>query len=169
MQWRDLFALAGCLAMVYWLGKSVFFSKRPTEVPLRGKLSAARNWLDDNGYQIVRVRDRVEFAAFYGDKEYKKSFIADFVVRKGAKYYAVKLASARDTGVSGAKLREQWFPVYVVFGVQGILRIDVDEERVQVIDFSWKTPGHLRRRAMMQRLGWFLLGVLVAMAWLHGG
>jgi hypothetical protein len=169
MQWRDLFTMLLCIGIVYWLGKSLFMGrKRGGETPLRGKLSTARDWLEENGYQIVRVRERGEWIGYYGDKSFKKSLIADFVVRKGPKYYAVKLLQSRDQGVNGVKMRDQWFPLYVAFGVHGILHIDVDEERVQVIDFEWKSPQYVRWKTVVNRSLWFLLGVLVAMAWLHG-
>lgn len=169
MGWRDVFALLMCAGIVYWLVKSIFSQLRHrSETPLRGKLSAARDWLEANGYRIIRVRERGEWVGYYGDKAFKKSLIADFVVRKGAKSYAVKLVQSRDQGVNGVKLRDLWFPLYTAFHVQGILHLDVDQERVHVIDFEIKRPSYVLWRTVFNRMLWFLAGAVVALAWFHG-
>jgi len=169
MQWRDAIAVLVGAGFLWLVGKSLFMeSKRRSEIPLRGKFAAASEWLEENGYHIIRVRQRGEWIGYYGERAYKKSLIADFIVRQGARYYAVKLVSSRDRGVTGVKLRDQWFPVYVAFGVEGILHVDVESEKVHVVDFDVKSPRYVVWRKAVNRGLWFLSGAIVTLAWLHG-
>jgi len=170
MQWRDGLAIVIGSIFVLWVSKSILLHVRQGahETPLRGKLSAARDWLEENGYTIVRVRDRVEWVGYYDEKEYKKQFIADFIVRQGPKYYAVKVQNSRDKGVSGQKLRDNWYPLFVNFAVHGVLHLDVDAERAHVIDFDIHRPSYVRWRIFINRSLWFAAGMVVALAWLHG-
>jgi hypothetical protein len=166
---RDALVVLLCAGIVLWFVRSIFSQWRNrSETPLRGKLSAAREWLEANGYRVLRVRERGEWIGYYGDKEFKRSLIADFIVRKGAKYYAVKLVQSRERGVNGAKLRDLWFPLYTAFQVQGILHVDVDQERVQVIDFEIKYPSYVLWRTVVNRSLWFLAGAVLALVWFHG-
>lgn len=169
MGWQDFIAMLFGAIVVYWLVKSMFaqWFRQPT-VPLRGKLSAARDWLEENGYHIIRVRERGEWIGYYGERAFKKTLIADFIVRQGAKHYAVKLVGSRDQGVNGVKLRDQWFPLFAAFRVDSILHIDVDKEKIQVIDFDLKQPSYVLWRTALNRGLWFAAGAIVALAWFHG-
>ncbi|MCL6594107.1 MAG: hypothetical protein K6T31_09040, partial [Alicyclobacillus sp.] len=100
-------------------------------------------------------------------RRFVRPLVADFIVRQGARYYAVRLARPRDPLVSGVKLRDEWYPLYVALGVHGILHVDVEEEQVQVVDFEVRQPSYLAWRRMVNRSLWFLGGALAALAWLH--
>lgn len=140
-----------------------------SKVPLRGRLHAAREWMQENGYHVVRVRQRSEWVGYYDSREFRKQYIADFIARKGAKYYAVKVLSSREKGLNGLKMRDQWFPLYMGFRVDGILHLDVDNERVHEVDFELKSPAFVIWRKIINRSLWFLAGMIVALAWFHGG
>jgi hypothetical protein len=169
MQWRDVVALIVCGVIVWFVARSMFSQWRSgSQVQLRGKMSSAREWLEANGYQIIRIRERCEWNGYYDEREFSKPLIADFVVRQGARLYAVKVLNARDQGINGAKLRDQWYPLYVAYGVHGVLHVDVDTERVHVVDFAVKSPPYVRWRRAANRSIWLLSGAVLALAWFHG-
>lgn len=169
MQLRDVFALMIGLGILLLVTRSIIgqWRGRHTGTPLRGKHKAAHEWLEANGYQILRVRERGEWTGYYGARQFQKHLIADFIVRQGGKTYVVKLANARENGVNGAKLRDTWFPMYVVFGVKGILHVDVENEQAQLVDFDVKSPAYVVWSKIINRSLWLLSGMLIALVWLH--
>ncbi|MDQ0188372.1 hypothetical protein JI721_15635 [Alicyclobacillus cycloheptanicus] len=169
MQLREAFALMIGLGVLLLVARSIInqWRGRGAGTPLRGKFKAAQEWLEANGYHILRVRDRGEWTGYYGTRAFHKHLIADFIVRQGGKTYVVKLASAREKGMNGAKLRDTWYPMYVVFGVKGILHVDVENEQVQVVDFEVKPPPHVVWSKVINRALWLLSGMLIALVWMH--
>ncbi|RIV22994.1 hypothetical protein D2Q93_08500 [Alicyclobacillaceae bacterium I2511] len=169
MDWRDGGALLLAVGLLWILFRSLFWHRRGNQqVPLKGKFKATREWLDGNGYQVLRVRERAEWAGYYDDRQFQKTLIADFIVRQGTHSYVVKIASERDKGINGVKLRDQWYPLVIAFGVHGVLHIDVDGERVHVIDFELKQPGYARRKRWIQHGTWLVMGILLAFVLSHG-
>lgn len=169
MQWPEAFALVVCVGLVWFVFRSMLSQWRNHSTPpLRGKMSTAREWLEENGYQVVRIRERCQWSGYYDEREFSKQLIADFVVRQGAKLYAVKVMNARDQAINGLKLRDQWYPLYIAYGVHGVLHMDVDAERVHMVDFSVKSPPYVRWRRVVNRSVWLLSGAVLALAWIHG-
>lgn len=169
MQLHVLFALLIGVGVLLLVGHSIVSQWRTADkgVPLRGKYRAAMEWLEANGYRVIRTRERSTWVGYYGERQFQKQLIADFVVRQGAKTYAVKLASAREKGISGAKLRDSWFPLFVLYGVQGILHVDVEHEVVQIVDFDMKPPSRVVWARVINRSLWLLAGALLTLVVLH--
>ncbi|MCL6453210.1 MAG: hypothetical protein K6T78_06210 [Alicyclobacillus sp.] len=169
MQWQDAIAvLIGC-ALVFLVARSMFSQwGGGKETPIRGKLRAASEWLEENDYRILRVRQRAEWTGYYDARAFRKQLIADFIVRKGARTYAVKVMNAREQEVSGQRMRDQWQPLVEAFHVNGVLHIDLDREQVHEIDFSIQSPRYVVWQKLANRALWMLLGALAALLWLHG-
>jgi hypothetical protein len=166
---RDVFALVIAALLVYIVMKSMFRQwGGEKQTPLRGKFRAAMDWLEENGYQVLRVRERAIWTGYYDSRQFERQLIADFIVRKGAKTYVVKLTSTRDKGVNGLKLRGDWQPLVTAFNVNGALQVDVENEQVHSIDFTLKSPSYVLWRRVLNRSLWFCAGVLAAVVWLHG-
>lgn len=166
MQWRDAFAILLGVLLVVMVIRSMFNQWGGNkDTPIRGRLKAASEWLEENGYQIQRVRQKAEWAGYYDAREYKKQMIADFIVRKGARTYVVKVMSARDQGMNGHKLRADYVPLIEAFGVQGVLQIDMEKEDVHEIDSSLKSPSFVLWRRVLNRALWMLGGALLALMW----
>lgn len=169
MQIRDVFALVIAALLVWLVMKSMFKQwGKDKQTPLRGKFRTAMEWLEENGYQILRIRQRATWTGYYDNRQFERQLIADFIVRKGARTYVVKLANTRDKGMNGIKLRGEWQPLVAAFHVHGALQIDIDNELVHNIDFTTKSPGYVTWRKALNRLLWFLTGALTAIVWLHG-
>ncbi|QQE76964.1 hypothetical protein [Alicyclobacillus sp. SO9] len=169
MGWQQAAAILIGAAFVLLVLKSMFGQWRQSDnkTPLRGRFSTAKEWLEENGYKILKIRQRSEWVGYYDSREFRKQYIADFVVKKGAKSYAVKLQSARDKGLSGQKVRDMWYPLFTAFQVDGILHLDVDNDKVHLIDFQLKSPGFVRWRTFVNRSLWFLSGMIAALALFH--
>jgi hypothetical protein len=169
MQWRDGIALIVCGGLIWFIARSMLTQwKSRGSTPLRGKMNKAREWLEENGYQVIRIRERCEWTGYYDEREFSKTLTADFIVRRAARLYAVKVVNARDHGINGLKLRDQWYPLYIAYGVHGILHVDVDTDRVHVVDFALKSPPYVHWRRVANRGTWLLSGALLALAWFHG-
>lgn len=169
MEWKDFGAIFVGVVFLYIVIRSITQHYRSSEAtPLRGKHRAAQEWLEENGYKVIRVRERGSWEGYYDRRAFEKQLIADFVVRQGGKYYAVKVMNSRDKQVSGQKLRDQWFPLFVAFGVDGVLHIDVDSEQVHTVDFSLRTPSYARWRRLTNRGLWLLSGIFIALAFFRG-
>ncbi|MCF8563606.1 hypothetical protein LLE49_02490 [Alicyclobacillus tolerans] len=166
---RDGLALLVGAALVLVVLRSLFshWTHPEAGVPLQGKLHAARAWLEGNGYQVVRVRPHAQWSAFYDTQEFQKALSPDFIVRKGAKSFAVLVMQYDEKPVQD-QIGENWYPLIHAFGVDGVLHIDVDRERVHSVDFEVKAPSYMMWKAVFNRVMWVLAGVLMALAWLHG-
>jgi len=169
VQWQDGVAILIGAALVIMVLRSMFSQwGGGKEVPVRGKLRAASDWLEENGYQIIKIQQRADWTGYYDAREFHKQLIADFIVRKAARTYVVKVLNARDQGVNGQRLREQWQPLIQAFHVHAVLHLDVDKERVHEIDFSIQSPKYVVGRKILNRVLWMIGGALVALVWLHG-
>lgn len=127
----------------------------------------AQAWLATQGYVVVRGRQEAEWIGYHDKDEFRKLLSVDYIVRKGADYYAVKLTHTAGTEVSGLKLREEWYPLWNAFGVKGIIHLDVLENQSHTIDFEVKTPYYVRLRRLSLRSGLMATGALVMFAWMH--
>ncbi|MCL6633630.1 MAG: hypothetical protein K6T63_13490 [Alicyclobacillus herbarius] len=169
MSWQAVIAIVIGAAFVSLVVRSMFSQWRSPEqaVPLKGKLSTAKEWLEENGYQVVRVKPRAEWIGYYDAREFRKTLTADFIVRKGPHSYLVKVVNARDTGISGTRLRDQWYPLYVAFQVDGILHVDLDQEQAHKVDFDLNAPRYTTTRKVVNRCLWLLSGILIGLIWSH--
>lgn len=169
MGWADLFAILLGLLLVGLVIRSMFAQWGASrETPVRGRQRAALEWLEENGYQIVRVRQRAQWTGYFDSREFRKQLIADFIVRKGARNYVVKVKSSRDRGLNGQKFREQWQPLIEGFHVHGALQIDLDKDEVHEVDYSIQSPRYIIWQKVLNRVLWMLAGALIALMWLHG-
>ncbi|MCL6444726.1 MAG: hypothetical protein K6T83_14945 [Alicyclobacillus sp.] len=171
MWWLVAWSIFIGLILLWLLAKSMWLDwRQPGAMPMPGRYQAARAWLEANGYHVVRTRQRSEWVGYYDKREFRKSVIVDFIVRQGAKYYAVKVVHSRDNreeNMSGLKLRDQWYPIVVAFRVHGVLHLDLDGEQVHLVDFELKAPAFVRWQVIFNRSMWLLTGVLITFAWLH--
>lgn len=169
MQWSDFLVIIACVAFVGFILRSMFSQWRGIDsgVALKGKYQAAREWLEGNGYRVIRIREHAEWAGYYNEKEYRKQLVADFIVRHGPKMYAVKVSSARDEPITAQRMRDYWYLFYTVFGVHGVLHIDVAEERIAVIDFDVQFPRYVYWKKVINRTVWFLSGMIFTFILIH--
>jgi len=169
MQWSDILMILACVVFIGVILRSMFSQWRGVDsgVALKGKYHAAREWLEGNGYRIIRIREQAEWVGYYNEKAYRKQLVADFIVRQGPKTYAVKILSARDEQVNAQRMRDFWYLFFTAFGVNGVLHIDVNEERASLIDFDVQSPRYLLWKRITNRSLWFLAGMVFTFILIH--
>jgi len=150
--------------------RSIFVHWRstPQGVPLQGWYQAAENWLQGNGYQVLRRGQKANWSGYVDATEYKEALVADFIVRKAGSSYAVQVGKWDSESSSGTELRTKWFPVCSAFRVDGVIFIDVDGEAIHNVDFEVASPSYVVWKQIMNRMMWLMSGVLMTFAWLHG-
>lgn len=159
-------AFAGLIAMggAWSIWQSLL--RKRVAPKLSGRYQAARQWLEGNGYEVLKEKCESEWTAYYDDRVYRVPLAADFIVRKGAHTYAVNAGSG-DSEMTVERLQSEGYPVCAAFGVDGLLVIDVEREAVHTADFELKHPSGFWVRRAMNRSLWLLSGVLIAFAWMH--
>lgn len=170
MDWSQIWALLIGIVVVGGTLRSLFkhWRSTPDGVPLQGWYQAAENWLQGNGYQVLRRRQKAHWSGYVDETEYKQALVADFIVRKAGSSYAVQVGKW-DFGLAlGAEMRANWFPICSAFRVDGVLFIDVDGEATHSIDFQVAPPSYVVWKHVMNRIIWLMSGVLMTFAWLHG-
>ncbi|MCL6517787.1 hypothetical protein [Alicyclobacillus sp.] len=168
MQGEDVWAILLGAAFLLLVARSLMSrSWQSTPVPLEGPHQAARRWLEDNGYIIVAVRPEAEWHAYHGAQHVQRTLFADFLVRQGARYFAVVLARNLTDGALESRLAADWYLITQAFGVEGLLHVDVENELVHEVDFELTHPPSYRWRQLLNRSLWFLGGVLFAFALFH--
>ena len=164
--WLGIMGAAALLVFV-WIALFPPGEKKGESAKLSDHMDRAKAWLADNGYHIVRGRQVAQWVGYYDKDEYRKLLSIDFIVRKGADYFAVKVTRDQDQEISGLKLREEWFPLCDAFGVKGILHLDVSSGEPHTIDFEVVPPRYVRIRQLGYKSGWMLTGAIAMFALLH--
>lgn len=170
MHWSDVWFIAiGCF-IVGMVLKSMFRHwQTPSELsPLEGWYKSTEKWLEGNGYQVLRRKQRAKWRGYLDTQEYEHALTADFIVRKDGKTYAVEVGAWNNELLSEDQLKSNWYPIYSAFGVEGILFVDVDHEAVHTVDFEVTSPSYVVWKRVFNRGLWLVSGVIVTFAWLHG-
>jgi hypothetical protein len=128
---------------------------------LHGHLQAARDWLSESGYDIVHTSGTAGFSAYWDKEVLQENLVADFIVRKFGKYYAV-IVRADESHSDKEQIFQSWFPIYSAFAVHGILEINIHTEHIREIDFDISPPRFVFLRRVLQRTIWFLSGIACA-------
>src|SRR5579875_660349 len=94
------------VCIVIFVGISILKSLKTREVYpiLQGHIQTTRDWLEKSGYEIVRVHDFGECIGYYDTQTIHKQLIADFIVRKHGRYYAVIVTCDEDESAMGDRL-----------------------------------------------------------------
>src|SRR5579875_909764 len=137
---------------------------RDREVGVDGLKSVARKWLEENGYDILRIEGKAEYVGWVDDSQWSYSMSADFIARKNGREYAVFVTLEK---VPETEVNEKYFPLTVILGVHGELFVDVLHERIQRAEFSIAKPRGQLMRQWLHNLAWLSGGALVVFAWLH--
>jgi hypothetical protein len=169
METQDVLAILVAVVFVYGVTRSVWrwWQSKEQLTPLHGRPAAARDWLEKNGYHIVRTAERAVWYGYVDTREYVREWTVDFIVRKNARDYAVKLFDARRDSLSEDRLRSEWFPLFEACGVQGLILIDPDGEVVRHMEFVVRPPARVFWKRIGQRALWLAAGVVMALAWFH--
>lgn len=108
--------------------------------------SQAAEMLREHGYRIA-AKAAVKFIDFdLGGRCHRQRVKADLVVRRGLKKYVVEVNAKDGGGVRNADIRRRLLEYQIAFGPEGILKVDIERNRVRIIKIS-------NRRKLLKLLG----------------
>lgn len=153
-------ALVGYHIMRQWLIK-------PTYTHLEGDQTKAKEWLEKNGYEITRVKECAEWTLYLDTQSIREKLMVDFIVRKHGKYYAVIVQDKINYVSLPSDAQLNWYSIFTLYSVSGILQLDLHEETIHSIDFDLRQPKLVTIRKIFNRFTWFFAGIACAFMWIH--
>ena len=129
---------------------------------LNGHLQMTQDWLSDSGYDIVHTSGTAGFSAYWDREVLQKKLVADFIVRRFGKYYAVIVRGEEESEFDKDQIFRSWYPIYSAFGVHGILEVNIHTEHIREIDFDISPPRFVFLRRVIHRMIWFASGIVCA-------
>ncbi|AQS58516.1 hypothetical protein [Desulforamulus ferrireducens] len=155
---------------IYYITK-FWQSQRARKRVLRaGKAeSAARKFLETRGYSILAVQERVPIVTKVNGKPHKSHIKADLIVQKGKQVFVVDVKTG-DVALKPASPdnRRQLLEYYLVYRTDGVLILDMDNERLYTLEFDIKFPT-TRGFAPLPYLLCFLAGAIVVFILFYKG
>ncbi len=98
----------------------------------------AEEILRKNGYRILSYQERKKYNLKVDDDIEEVVVIADYIVKKGRKIYVVEVKTGRDAPLPrNTGTRRQLLEYYLAFEVDGVLLLDMEDERIREIEFSF--------------------------------
>jgi hypothetical protein len=169
MAWLDVAAVGIAAATVAGTGASlVRYWRAPKGMtPLEGRRTHVREWFEQCGYEIVQTGERIVWRGYIDAAVCEQEWHVDFIIRKGAREYAVIVADDETLQAGPCSLCASWYPVCVALDVQGLLLVNPEGETVRQVEFELERPARVLRKRLLRRAGWIGAGVLMAMAWFH--
>lgn len=133
-----------------WRGKKV--ARRG----IRGE-EKARKLLEANGYKVIahHLSDKVQMKI--DGKIHENTIRADFLVRKGLKRYVAEVKTGAKAKATLPDVRRQMLEYYLIFKPSGMLFVDMEREKIQLVSFDQRT----RRYYWFERLEWAMIFWLV--------
>ncbi len=129
----------------------------------------ARELLIRQGYTIVAMQKRVPIITKIDGRSYKNHVQADFIVKKnGLKYVADVKTGKQLARPTSADIRRQLLEYYLIYRVNGVLLVDMENETIHNVEFEAKLPFY-RSINFFAYLLVFLCGGLVTLLLVKGG
>lgn len=145
-----LVLLLGCLAggILYPLVVINLKNHRVKRTFQSGRIAetAAVNYLRTRGYKIIASQLREEVSIYIDGEEEKSIVRADYLVRRGWKYYVVEVKSGRQGNAKLPAIRRQLLEYYLVYQPDGVLLLDMEHKNLQEIRFAYTDGKAVRRR-----------------------
>lgn len=162
----DGLALVGALLCIFFLVRSLVFAMwfREKETSVQGALSQARNWLEDNGYSVLKVKGAARYTTEVDDLCMEYSENAPLIARKDGHEYAVLVEHDE---MPHELIHQRYFPLSTILGVRGVIVVDVVKERVRHVEFRVMKSRRYYIRQCVRNGVWFAGGALFVFGWLH--
>jgi hypothetical protein len=126
--------------------------------------SRARDLLEAHGYAVIASQALRSYILTLDGAEMQIALRADYLVtRDGLRYVAEVKTGAYAPQIRTGGTRRQLLEYRVAFDVDGVLLVDAEEERVQVVGFPLAAS---RRPKGSSVLRWVVFGI--GLAWLVG-
>ncbi len=122
----------------------------------------AEKILRKNGYKILSYQERRKYHLKVDDSIEEVVVIVDYIVKKGRKIYVVEVKTGKDARFPrNTGTRRQLLEYYLVFKVDGVLLLDMGDERIKEIEFSFV------RKKILFPFAYLLFGFLLGGAFIY--
>lgn len=101
----------------------------------------AADLLRKAGYKITGIQVRVPITTWIDDKPYQNYVKADFLAKKYGKIYVVEVKTGDGVNPVKPETRRQLLEYYLVFKPHGILLMDMEENKIKEIGFTYQNHG----------------------------
>ncbi|MTI79959.1 MAG: hypothetical protein FH758_03580 [Firmicutes bacterium] len=128
--------------LVYYLIKILhsYKLKRQAKGSKRAE-RAAEKLLQRQGYTIIAAQKRVPIHTIFDGKSYKNHVIADFIVKKDGFRYVVEVKTGKQVEKpTAAGIRRQLLEYYLIYRTDGVLLLDMENQKIHTIEFKLKLP-----------------------------
>lgn len=129
---------------------------------------AAQNFLEDQGYTILSVQQRVPIITKLDNRSYKNHVKADFIVKKDGYTYVVEVKTGEQVErPTAADIRRQLLEYYLIYRTHGVLLLDMDNNRIHTVEFQLKLPQSTVK--YITHVAAMAFGALVVLLLIKGG
>lgn len=131
--------------------------------------AAARKYLESEGYTILAVQERVPIVTKVNGKPHKSYIQADLIAQKGKEIFVVDVKTG-DVAKKPASPdnRRQLLEYYLVYQPDGVIVLDMDEQKLYRLEFDIKFPTP-KRFNLVPYLISFCAGAIIAVILIKGG
>jgi Holliday junction resolvase-like predicted endonuclease len=130
--------------LVYHLMKTIhsYKLKRQSKTSRRAE-RVAQHLLEQQGYKIISVQQRIPVITKVDEREYQNHVKADFIVqRDGLKYVVDVKTGAQVKKPTNADIRRQLLEYYLIYRTDGVLLVDMENKKIHTIEFDIKQPNY---------------------------
>lgn len=165
MRPTDLFIVGLIVGLILFYNVHKYWQSRKIKARLhkasRGE-KVARELLIRQGYQILTIQERVPVVTKVNGRLYKNHIKADFIVEKNRRRYVVDVktgeAALQPTSPDN---RRQLLEYFLVYRTDGVILLDMENERLYQMEFQLKYPTGVRKINYLGYLSAFLAGAAV--------
>ncbi|MEG6522596.1 hypothetical protein V6C11_11605 [Desulfotomaculum sp. 1211_IL3151] len=131
--------------------------------------SAARKYLEAEGYTVLAVQERVPVVTKVNGKPHQSYIKADLIVQKGKQIFVVdvKTGETAQRPVS-PEIRRQLLEYFLIYRPDGVLVLDMDNKKLYRLEFEIDFPSPKGIKPMPYLLT-FCAGILLTYILLKGG
>lgn len=126
---------------------------------------AAWRKLQEQGFELRDIHPARPVALTCEQKSLEYIYEGGFTVKRGGKFYYVKIKRGEGSPLTSAGLRNELLLDYLFFQPEGLFLYDVEKDRLQALRFDLTAAG--RSRSARQRPLTFILVSAIALALLY--
>ena len=168
----DLFILGivfGALFVYYLIRLFKNYKLRHQSKKAKRAERLAMKILSEHGYTVLAEQKRVPIVTKIDGRKYKNHVAADFIVKKNGLKYVVDVKTGKQTErPTAADIRRQLLEYYLIYHVDGVLLVDMENKTIRNVEFELKLPLHYSANYFICVFA-FICGVLVTLLIVKGG
>jgi hypothetical protein len=151
---------------VYYLTKLIHSQKLKKQAKTAKRAERiAQQYLQQQGYTILSVQERVPIMTKVDGRSYKNHVKADFIVKKDGLKYVVDVKTGEQVlRPTSADIRRQLLEYYLIYRTDGVLLVDMENRKIHTIEFQLQLPDNRRKSfacIMAMTFGALLVLILV--------